>query len=65
MVCKDKAWEEMLFLRPACHVVANGVIRLSGGLGVIWDPKIIEMQAFMSCAGIIMTVHMMGNCQRV
>lgn len=65
MVFKDKSWEAMFSVRPAWHVVENDVIGLSGGLGVIWDPKIIEMQAFMSCARISMTMHMMGNYQRV
>lgn len=65
MVCRHKTWEEMLSMCPAWHVVATDAIGLAGGVGVMWDPKIIEMPAFLSCAGIIMIVHVMGNCQRV
>lgn len=61
MVCREKVWEAMLSMCPAWQVVITDGIGLSGGLGVMWDPKIIKMHAFLSCVGIIMIGNMMGN----
>lgn len=41
------------------------VTRVTGGLGVMWNPKTIELKAYISCAGIILSDHLAGSNHRL
>lgn len=57
--------EIMMHICPNWFLCATSVNGLSGGLGILWNPRIFEMQKFISCAGIILTGHMVIIGQRI
>lgn len=65
MVRVDRGWEVMLNICPDWVVCATNAIGISGGLGVMWNPRHFDLNAFYTCAGILLTGYMKGSSNRI
>jgi len=65
MMCINKSWEILLPICTDWHICASNEIGLSGGLRIIWNPQVFEMQDLLSYVGIILTGHLVGSRHKI
>jgi exonuclease III len=61
LVQSEKARLFMSILQPCwfCCIVSS--VGTSGGLLVSWDPNVFELNAFLTCGGILLTGHIIAS----
>jgi exonuclease III len=65
LVHSEKARNFMSTLRPSWYNCAVNSVGTSGGMLVSWDPNVFELDAFLTCGGILLTGFSIENKKEV
>jgi hypothetical protein len=55
----------MSTLRPSWYSCAVNSVGTSGGMLVSWDPNVFDLDAFLTCGGILLTGISLANKKEV
>lgn len=65
MVSKETLWESLLKMCSDWFVCATSASGLSSGLAILWNPREIKLEAYLSCVGMILSSYVKGNHSRI